>query len=102
MTARREAAEGRMEKAKAMLTTAAKATLAGDPKASELAREALRAIENARTELRAQDEVEEGVQGTQERTGPSLEASPEEHGVTAPAGVADALLERFEGPSSIR
>lgn len=56
--AQRMAAEARMESAKAMFTAAAKATLAGDLNASDLARDAWQAIANARAELKALDESE--------------------------------------------
>lgn len=56
--AQRLAAEGRMDEAKRQFTAAAKATMAGDPNASDLAREAWQAIASARAELKALDESE--------------------------------------------
>ncbi|HXS53295.1 MAG TPA: hypothetical protein VN782_12240 [Usitatibacter sp.] len=69
-----EAARARMDAAKARLSAAARAALAGDPQAEEIATVALREVDAARAELRI---------------------------LSAPSGVNDALLdalrERFLG-----
>jgi len=56
MTDTLQAARTRMDAAKSRLSAAARAALAGDPRAQEIASEALREVDAARAELRALSE----------------------------------------------